>query len=317
MLKALKFVQGAVSQKNLIPALTHFHIKDGRVTGSNGMVTLSCPIDLDLNIQPKATAFIKAIQTCSTTVQMSVTPAGKLTVKSGNFRAHIECNEEPYPEILPEGDKLPLEGGLLEALKKLSRFVGEDDSRRWARGILFSEQSAFATNNIILVQFWLGYTFPREICIPDPAIQELLRIGEDPIALQIGENSLTFHFEGEKWLRAQAYSTEWPPVTKLLDGTPDGNQKELPENFFDVVANLLPFTDELNRLYFTPNLVSTVTLDDAGANVALHVADCGIYNAKQLLLLKGALETIDLSTYPKPSLFYGDGIRGILVGIKL
>ncbi len=44
MLSALKFVKGAVSTKDYVPALTHFQIKGGRVTGYNGKLSLSSPI---------------------------------------------------------------------------------------------------------------------------------------------------------------------------------------------------------------------------------------------------------------------------------
>ena len=44
MLKALKFVQGAVSKKDLVPALTHFRIENGTVRSYNGMLALCTPI---------------------------------------------------------------------------------------------------------------------------------------------------------------------------------------------------------------------------------------------------------------------------------
>lgn len=316
MLKSLKFVQGAITKKNLMPALTHFRIKDGHVMGSNGMITLSSPIALDLDVSPKAAPFIKAIQTCKTTVQMSLTPANKLAIRSGGFKAFIDCNEEPYPEIIPDGENVPVPEGFLDSLKNLERFIAEDDSRRWARGILFRGESAFATNNVILAQFWLGAKFPCDICIPDPAVQELIRLGEEPISVQISEKALTFHFEGDRWLRAQAYDTAWPPVEELLDKCQLESVATIDADFFTKVAELTPFTDELNRLYFKDGRLMTQPTEDAGASMECSIAQVGIFNAKQLRLLEGVITNVDFTQYPKPCPFFGDNVRGLIVGIK-
>jgi hypothetical protein len=281
------------------------------------MLTLSSPIALDLDASPKAGAFIKAIQTCKSTVQMSLTTTNKLAIRSGGFKAFIECNEEPYPDIVPDGERVEVPEGFLDALKQLERFIAEDDSRRWARGILFRGESAFATNNVVLAQFWLGATFPRDICIPEPAVQELLRLKETPIAVQISAQALTFHFEGDRWLRAQAYATDWPPVEEMLDKNQAEAVATVDDGFFTKVAELTPFTDDLNRLYFKDGRISTHPIEDSGASMECSMAQVGIFNAKQILLLEGLATNIDFSSYPRPSIFYGENVRGLLVGIKL
>ena len=213
MLDALRFVQGAVAKKDFVPALTHFRVDRGTIRGYNGMLGLCCPIDLDLNVSPRAVPFIKAIQTCQDTIQLHVTPAGKLSVKSGKFKALVDCIQEDFPEVEPEGTSIELNGGLLAALKLLAPMIADDASRPWARGILFRGQSAFATNNIIIAEYWLGYHFPVEINIPRAAVVELLRIKEEPISMQIAENSATFHFSGNRWLRTQTHTTQWPDIS--------------------------------------------------------------------------------------------------------
>ena len=67
MLEVLKFVKGAVGKKDYVPALTHFQIADGRITGFNGKISLSSPIALDLECCPKAIPFVKAIEACTDT----------------------------------------------------------------------------------------------------------------------------------------------------------------------------------------------------------------------------------------------------------
>lgn len=315
MLDALKFVQGAVAKKDFVQALTHFHISGGFIKGYNGSLALCSPIDLDLEATPKADPFIKAIATCKDTVQLNMTPAGRLSIKSGSFRAFVDCIDEAYPDIQPEGEVLELDGTLLEALKKLNPFIAEDASRQWARGILFRGRSAFATNNVTLVEYWLGYNFPVEVNIPKPAVQELIRIGEEPTKVQVCENSVTFHYASGRWLRTQTYSTQWPDVAKILDR--DSTQQPFPEGFFEALADLLPFADDLERVYFLNTRMATTPVEGLGASVDLvGLPEQGIYNIRQLQLLEAVAETIDLSQYPAPCLFYGDRVRGAIVGMR-
>lgn len=315
MLDALKFVQGAVAKKDFVQALTHFHISGGFIKGYNGSLALCSPIDLDLEVTPKADPFIKAIATCKDTVQLNMTPAGRLSIKSGSFRAFVDCIDEAYPDVQPEGEVLELDGTLLEALKKLNPFIAEDASRRWAQGILFRGHSAFATNNVTLVEYWLGYNFPVEVNIPKPAVQELLRIGEEPTKVQVCENSVTFHYASGRWLRTQTYSTQWPDVAKILYR--DSTQRPFPEGFFEALTDLLPFADDLKRVYFLNTRMATTPVEGLGASVDLvGLPEQGIYNIRQLQLLEAVAETIDLSQYPAPCLFYGDRVRGAIVGMR-
>src|SRR5690606_31461165 len=107
MLDALKFVQGAVARRDFVPALTHFQIRDGYIRGFNGKIALCAPIDLDLDATPKAAPFIKAIEACRDTVELSLTPNGRLAIRSGSFKAYIDCLEgEEFPNVEPEGDEV-------------------------------------------------------------------------------------------------------------------------------------------------------------------------------------------------------------------
>ena len=105
MLTELKFVQGAVAKKDFIPSLTHFIIEDGTVRGYNGMLALCSPLPFDIACKPKADSLVKAIANCAETVQLSLTPAGRLSIKSGKFKAFIDCiPDETTPHVQPEGE---------------------------------------------------------------------------------------------------------------------------------------------------------------------------------------------------------------------
>lgn len=316
MLAELKFVQGAVAKKDLIPALTHFRIEDGHVRSYNGKLALSTPISLDIDCKPKAVPFVKAIQRCEDTVSLSMTPAGRLGIKSGAFRAYIECVEEETPHVLPEGEEFDIDGeAMLKALKALSPFIGDDASRPWTNGVLLQDCSAYATNNVILAEYWVGSQFPIVCNIPKDAIRELLRIGEAPERAQSTENSITFHYSDGRWLRSTLLNTKWPDVGKILDVP--GTLAPVDESFYTAIEAVAPFADKLGRVYFEDGTLRTNIEEGEGAIHEVHNMECkGVYQIAMLRLLNGIATSIDLTTYPKASPFMGGMMRGVIIGLR-
>lgn len=316
MLAELKFVRGAVAKKDFVPALTHFRIEEGTVRSFNGTLALSTPIQLNINCTPRAEPFVKAIQNCKDTVTLTLTPNGKLSVRSGPFRALIDCIQEETPHVEPDGDKFEIDGeALLAAFKAITPFIGDDASRPWSNGVLLDGKSAYATNNICLVEYWVGSDFPFRANVPAVAIKEMVRIGEAPLYAQATENSISFHYEGGKWIRTSLFSTEWPDLKKVLDrpSEPTPICKEL----FEGLATIKPFVDKLGRVYLSGAVVSTSTEEDEGASFAVDGMDLeGIYQIEMLSLLGGIADAADLTLYPAPCTFFGHNLRGAIVGMR-
>ena len=316
MLSELKFVQGAVAKKDFMPALTHFVIENGTVRGYNGTIALCSPIPFDIACKPKAEPLVKAIANCTDTVALAMTPAGRLSIKSGSFKAFIDCVEGETPHAEPEGDRMELDGAaMLAALKAVQPFIGDDASRPWATGVLLRGQSAFATNNVSLVEFWIGSAFPVTINIPRAAVKEIVRIDDAPTHAQITDRSFTLHYEGGRWIRTQLLTTEWPDLSLILDHS--SNAQPVNPALFKGLDNLRPFVDKMGRVFFNAGNVVTHDTADEGASFTLeNFPFDGVYNIEILRLLDGVANSVDWSTYPKPCLFYGDRLRGALIGMR-
>lgn len=318
MLKSLKFVVGSVAKKDFVPALTHFVIENGLVRGFNGVMALSSPIPFDIACKPKATTLIKAIANCDDTVQLALTPAGRLSVKSGGFKAFVDCLQEDTPHAMPEGQVVNFNGqALLAGLKAVAPFIGDDASRRWANGVLVEKGSLFATNNVMLVQYWIGANFPCVVNIPRDAVREMLRINEAPIFAQLAENSISFHYSGDRWLRTQLFdTTQWPDLGRILDNP--SQQSKIDPLMFKGLEVIKPFVDKLGTVIFHQQRITTHDDEGDGASYDLpdFIGEEGRYNIQMLELLNGSAKTIDWGTYPKPCLFQGDRLRGAIIGMK-
>lgn len=317
MLKELKFVQGAVAKKDLLPAMTHFRIEKGTVRAYNGTLAICSPIPFDIDCIPKAEPLVRAIGHCQETVTLSMTPGGKLRIQSGKFRAFIDCVDGETPHVDPAGQEVFFDGEvLLKACKTLIGFVGDDASRPWTNGILLRGQSAFATNNVCLVEYWLGTEVPFVANIPRAAIKEMLRVNEPPTHCQLEQNSITFHYTDGRWIRTQLFETCWPDLSKILDQASDA--APIDPRLFDGLDMLSGFSDDIGRVYVKDGVLRTHFDADIGATYEVDgLGILGAYQIKMLALLKGVATHADFGRYPEPALFFGDRLRGAIIGMRM
>lgn len=319
MLEALQFVKGAVASKNHVPILKHFRIHDGRIQSYNGNLNLSAPIACDLSVQPLAATFVHAISLCENTVSMHQTKNGQLVVKSGTFKAYIHTSEELFPEIEEKGELIDVVN-LLDAIKILAPVISEDASRPWSRGVLFTGNSAFVTNNVMLVEHWLKYPVRMPFGLPAMAVNELLRINEEPEGIEINPNRVTFYFEGGRQLSSNLlHINAWPDVRILLETStaPASNLYDINDTLFDALRKLRPFTKDYRPVWLKGNRISTSESPEEGAH--LEFIDCegmqGSWSLDQLMKLEGLAHRIGWDMSPHPCPFFGDVIRGIIVGM--
>lgn len=326
MIDELRFIAGAVARKDYVEELLHVRIRNGWIHSFNGTVSAACKINLDLNVMPWASAFQSAIQACDETVALSVTKSGRLSVRSGKFKCFVDCLDADDEALttfpVPEGKYLEVTPELMNALRACAPFMATDASRPWAMGVILCGTSAYATNNVMLVQYWHGINFDLSVTIPAEAVNEILRRKEAPTHVQIAEESLTFWFGTDKWFRTQLLVDAFPPqviTTVEAQGEPPVPIENYP-GLFEAVEKLRPFLEEANGIYFHEGWISTSEeVDEDGAQVAVPNVPAGqAYNYKHLMLLKDVAATVDFSQYPKPARFFGINkrLRGIFMGIR-
>lgn len=316
ILETLKFVRGAVAKKDLLPAMTHFCIEGGTVRAYNGTLALGAPIECDLDCKPRAAQLIQAITNCDKTVTLSLTTAGRLAVRSGKFKAFVECSADPIVHATPSGDNVDIDGAaILAAAKVLEPLICTDQARAWSTGMLLAAESAYATNNVVLVQYWIKARIPVAVNIPRLAVIEMLRIGEAPTHAQLDAHSMTFHYSGSRWLRTQLLETKWPDVDTILSAP--SNQVDIDPKFFKALALIRPFCDRENKAIFSAGKVRThIETGEGASHEVPGIASEGVFRLGMLQLLEGVAKRADFSAWPQPCLFEGDNLRGAVVGLR-
>lgn len=319
MINALRFVQGAVTDKDYVPELSHFRINSGHIMGFNGRLSLCSPIDLDFDVSPKASTFTKALMSCGDNVALSLTPNGRLSVRSDGFRVYVECLEDYAFNYYPVGDPYPVPPGFIDGLKSVFAFVGQDASRPWSMAVHLNGGSLYATNNIVAVQYWLGGETPT-VTIPHNAVKELLRIGQEPISMQSDGFSLTFWYGQGKWLRTQLVEAKWPleQFKSIFDKATDAETEPVNEELFRGLEKLKPFTTSsgVSRIFLLGDRIVTDTTDDTGAVFEVEgLPSERAFNRNMLALVGTVAQRINLEA--EPAFFTGDRIRGVLMGMKV
>ena len=319
MFDELRFIKSAIATKAFIPAFTHIKIKDQTVRAFDGEIAMGSPIAIDIDCIPKAIPFIKAIETCSGTISLSLTKTNRVSIKSGSFKAFIDCLTGETPHVTPEGEKLEIDGNeFLAVCNVLWPFIGNDASRRWTNGLYFNGDNAYVTNNIILIEHHLKSKFPIVCNIPDRAIKEIIRIGESPTCIQVTETHISFHFKGDRWLRTNLLATNWPDIGHILNKS----CKTVPivNEMFTALDAISSFSKD-NSFYIKGNDLYSYyhNADEEGAiyNVPNLNIEKGVYNLDMFMLLKDIIKHADFSLYPDATLFSGDNLRGAIIGKRI
>lgn len=317
VLEALRFTASAVNHKSPIAEMTHFLIDHGQVRTTDGTLSLGSPIDLDLSCAPHADTLMRACKSCKDVMSLSLTDGGRLRVKSGKFRALVPCidvNDCTY-HPKPSGYEVEIQGDmLLAAFTKLSPFVATDSLRPWANGILLRGQSAFATNNICLIESWLGIDLPFIANIPLGAIKAVIGQKKPPSKIMSDGNSITFFYESGRWIKTQLYESDWPPVENLLNV--QSNPRAIPEGLFDGLDAISNFTGE-DKVHFREGSLWSSKHDSEGASYEVTgLPEDGKYNIASLKLLRDLATSADFDRFPENALFFGDNLRGVVMGFR-
>lgn len=314
--EALKFVKGGVAgSSSLLTEMTHYAIEEGHVRSFNGILCISSPIDFPFDCYPKADKFGTALGKCDADVMsLHLTANGRLRVQSGKFTAYIPTVDGPVPHPKPSGTTVAIDGAaLLDAFNKLLPFIGNDASRPWSNGILFKGASAYATNNVIAAEYWIGVEFPP-LNVPLKAIKEVVRVDKHPYAIQYDDNSVSFLYEDDRWIKTQLLDIKWPDIESMFARMWKQPDTNISEDLMPGLEAIKPFLDNTGWVYFRDGCLATLETDEDGAHYEVDgLPDRGCYKASMLLLLKDTATHIDLDGYPAAS-WAGDRIRGLIAG---
>lgn len=324
----LELIRGAVSTKDLVPALMHIAFNEGRVYGYNGKVLVSADAKEFQQLPPMtvpAIPFLSALDNCDEgQVRLSVKDS-RVRVTSGTFVASIPTGAiEAFPFATDATKKIALKAPILSLLKVVRPFVSEDASRPWSISIRLHNRRAYATNNVIVCTVDLPAQLPKELSLTLPvfAVDELLRIGQEPVAYSLEPNALTFYLPSlNSSVRCTLLEEAWPDAESVMHDAHDkAKLSPIPNGLLRAVQKIFPLApDTLQPIVQMGK--DAVSVGEGGVQSSSvsglkgALAE-GWYNARSLILTLEHATHADWSKYPRVA-FKGEGtLRGVLVGVR-
>jgi len=320
MLEALKFVQRATADKDIVRILTHICVKDGKLQGADSRMAIevACPEMAGYSFTVPAEKFIKAVTACKGQPNITVGEDGTIKVSKSRFRVTLPIlpsTDFPTQSFKPD-DAVEIKDfqGFRPALRKILPFISLDASRPWSLGVNLCADYFYATNNVSMARVPVSWEGPN-INLPRYVVEEILDICQPILSIWASPTSISFEFP-EGWFRAQLYADSWPQgIASMFDK--EREFEPVPEGLSAAIEQIVPFCPDVKfpTIHFTQGSITTANgLQSAEIGFDWH--GVGVYRAEVIQLVLGAAKEWTPSAYPNPVFFRGDGIEGMCVGVK-
>jgi hypothetical protein len=295
---------------------SHCRIANGELTAFDGILCVGHPVDEDFHICPHTYRLHDAIKRCKDTLSLTQLDDATLSVKSGRFRANVQClNLASIPHQMPDPKQGVITDAIRAGFEKLNPIVkGKADTVVYA-SLLLQNYSMIATNGHVALEYWHGINLPNGLAIPKEAINAVLKIPEKLTGIGVSPRTVTFWFEGDKWLRTQLWDAEWPDVEGRVFANGDHTRaKELPPNFFEAVTAVAPFCGDSETIYIGGTGVSSTVDPENGASYEIEgLPDSLIFNPAYLMVMDKLNAKVDLEGVNNITFFWAENIRGAIM----
>src|SRR6266436_3255408 len=291
LLQALEFCS-VVSEKLGASYETHIGLRNHWAIAFNGIVAAGSPITEDLLCHPHNLFLIEALSKCDENFSLTQLDNGKLSIKSGKFKAVVPCLDPALmQEALPDPLLAPITNKFRDAVAAVGVLANEDAQHVLMASVLMNGASVISTNRVMLLEYWHGEDLPTNIPLPKEFVTALVKCKKDLIGFGFSKCSATFHFTDGCWLRTQLYADEWPDVSRILNRK--ANLWVIDPNFFKALESVLPFSEDGN-IYSDTNLLKSHADEGIGASHECTGIPKGfVYPAKQLMIMKPYCKRID------------------------
>lgn len=315
LLSALQFIAVAQNSEGL-PYQTHCRIADGTLTGTNGGITAGIMIDDSLRACPHTATLITALSKCTEAISITELDSGRLSVKSGKFRALVPC--VPFSDIAPVQPDPPcaeVTDAVKTALLTVSCLVADNNSEPLTSCVLLQANSAIATNRHVILEAWHGVDLPPNVQIPKASVLAICKTDKPLKAFGFSENSATFYYADDSFIKTALFATNYPDLSNVLIAESDANAWPFPAGFYDALDKVSPFSVD-NSVRFDKDLMKSHADKNEGATIELEgLKPDLVFNIDYLKLIKPHAQKIHFLYHAKGlSVFFGEGVRGGIMG---
>lgn len=315
LLQSLKIINTILSDEGR-PQETHVRLQDNWAVAHNGVLGIGEKIAEDLYACPNAHTLEAALAKCGESLSITQLEQ-KLSITSGKFRALVPClPPENMPRSFPDAPCARVNDSLKASIAAVAPLALEGEDSVVTASLLIHGGTVTATDRRVIIQSWHGLDLPPNLALPKAIIQPLIKNPKALAQFGYSKSSCTFFFEDESYIMSQFYADKWPDVGPILDKK--SNQWKLPEDFYEGVKALEPFSED-GFIYFDTNKMLSHPDESVGASYEIYGLPKGpSFNIKQLKMIQPFMKTVDFMAQGQHGsnmlLFFGDNIRGGIAG---
>lgn len=289
----------------------HCRIGGGWLSVNNGVISAAAPLADDLDACPHTLKLRHALSMCGQTFKAVAGDSG-LTVRSGRYRAVVPCVPPSLlPDATPDPSVAVVDDRIKASLLAVAPLAAESDARVAYASILLRSGSAVATNGHCIMEHWHGLDLPPGLVLPKTSALALAKVSAPLVGLGFSAHSVTFHYEGDLWIKTQLYSEAYPDVDSILNA--DTNPKKIqPRKMAEAWEAVGPFCEQF--VFFRDGTVRSDWDEASGASYEVDGLPDQSFNAKDFALVLPLITTVDWRELGKPAYFFGENMRGVMLG---
>lgn len=318
LIEALKFIAPAQRKSDSAikePYLTHCVFHGGFVMAFDGMLTIGHPIMDDIHACPNSFKMLDALNNCGQELAITQLDSGRLSIKSGSFKALVPCcTLEEMPYFGPDVKCATIDERVINAISNVMNLIEENGAKVHLASVLLQANTAVSTCGTVLLESWHGIDLPPNMLLPRVAAKAICATGKKPTGFGYSGNSATFFFEDGSYIKTQLFQDSYVAYQKVFAENPNPNAWDLPVNFFEAIGAVSSFSEQ-GCAFFHEGLVSSHPDTAQGATFeieGLPVDKC--YSIELLQLVKHAMHKVEFMQH-KVFFFSNDGItRGVVMG---
>lgn len=315
LINALKFAKVAQSKAGTI-AQQHCMISGGWLAATNGVLTIGCKIEEDLQACPHSTHLLEALLKCGQELNITQLNANTLSVKSGVFKALIPCVSFSEIELsAPDAQVATIDDRIKAAIECVLPLATDGAPNAVFASVLLQAGTAVATNGAALLECWHGIDLPPGLMLPKASAGAVAKAGKPLTGFGFGPASATFYFEDGSFIKTQLFNERYPHYQQLLDV--ETNAWALPDGFFTAVHAIENFSRN-GVVYFDEGMVSSHEQETEASTYQIEGLPHGMaFNSKYLTLLEHAFVKADFQKAANKVYFFGENSRGVLMAVDL
>jgi hypothetical protein len=312
--EALAFI-GVASEDRGFSSNSFCIFEDDYVKMTDGVVTAGYPVEEQIALVPNYEILKKALKQCGDTFSITELETNRISVKGGKLRVLVPCLEaEEYPGTVPDPMIAPIDDRLKHAFACVGKIADENSDQAFKASVLLEANVVTATDTKVLMQYWHGISLPPNLVVPKIFVKAVVSNKAPLVGFGWNsEKSITFWFEGGAWVKTQLYADEYPTFQQVIDVP--SNQVPVMPTLFEGIEKAGEFSEN-GFIYLKDGFVSTNLKDNTGAQYEVEGMASNVIclNVERAKLIAPFVSTVDLTTYTDRVFFFGNNMRGVIIG---